>query len=96
MDARRAPERIGEGHGADELRNLRGDVRSTGSTVSGLPVPEGPEALPVPANDGLGANNVKRLSPPCPALRKPNPEEAIEETESRSLGASTEQGEPLS
>ena len=96
MDARRAPERIGEGHGADEFRNLPIGGRSTDSTASGLPVPEGAEALPVPAKDRLGANNVERLSPPCPALREPHPEEAIEGTESRSLGASAEQGELLS
>ncbi len=71
MDARCAPEGIRDSHAANELRNLRVDVRSTDSAASGLPVPEGAEALSVPANDGLGANNVKRLSPPCPALRKP-------------------------
>ena len=58
MDAGRAPERIGEGHGADELRNLRIDGRSTDSTAPGFPVPEGSEALPVPANDGRGADNL--------------------------------------
>ncbi len=96
MDARRAPERIGDGHGADELDNLRIDGWSTDPTAPGLPVPEGAEALAVPANHRLRANDVKRLSPPFPALREPNPEEAIERPEPRLLGASAEQSELLS
>ncbi len=96
MDARRAPEGIGEGHGADELCNLASDRRSTGSTASGLPVPEGAEALPVPANDGLRLNDMERFAPPRPPLREPHPEEAIESSEPRSLRAAAEQGELLS
>src|SRR6266404_4205259 len=69
MDARRAPEGIGEGHGANELCNLAVEGRSTGWTASGLPVPEGAEALPVPANDGLRLNEMERLAPPHPPLR---------------------------
>src|SRR5882724_3094176 len=90
MDARRAPEGIGEGHGADELCNLASDRRSTGSTASGLPVPEGAEALPVPANDGLRLNDMERFAPPRPPLREPHPEEAIESSEPRSLRAAAE------
>jgi len=85
MDARRAPEGIGEGHGADELCNLAIDGRATSSTASGLPVPEGAEALPVPANDGLRLNDMERFAPPRPPLREPHPEEAIELSEPRSL-----------
>ena len=87
MDARRAPEGIGEGHGADELCNLAIDGRATSSTASGLPVPEGAEALPVPANDGLRLNDMERFAPPRPPLREPHPEEAIELSEPRSLSA---------
>ena len=43
------------------------------------------EALPVPANHGLGANEVKRLSPPSPMVGEPHPEEVIEAPELRSL-----------
>src|SRR6266478_8286204 len=63
MNARRAPEGIGEGHGADELGDLRIDGRTTGSTASRLPVPERAEALPVPANHGLRLNDMERLAP---------------------------------
>ncbi len=96
MDARRAPEGIGEGHGADELCNLAIDGRATSSTASGLPVPEGAEALPVPANDGLRLNDMERFAPPRPPLREPHPEEAIEVSEPRPLRAAAEQGKLLS
>src|SRR5882724_8155984 len=96
MNARRAPEGIGEGHGADELGDLRIDVRTTGSTSPRLPVPERTEALPVPANHGLRLNDMERFAPPCPPLGEPHPEDAVEETDPRSLGAAAEQGELLS
>src|SRR6267143_6223712 len=96
MNARRAPEGIGEGHGADELGDLRIDGRPTGSTSPRLPVPERTEALPVPANHGLRLNDMERFAPPCPALGEPHPEDAVEETDPRSLGAAAEQGELLS
>ena len=96
MDARRSPEGIGEAHGADELCDLPVDGRSSGSVPPGLPIPECAEALPLPANHGLGANHIERLAPPRPPLREPYPEESIEETKPRALRAATEQGELLS
>src|SRR2546428_13004699 len=96
MDARRAPEGVGEGHGADELGDLQIDGRTTDSTASRLPVPERAEALPVPANHGLRLNDMERFAPPYPPLREPHPEDAVEETDPRSLGAAAEQGELLS
>src|SRR2546421_2462171 len=96
MDARRSPEGIGEGHGADELCDLAVDGRSPGPAAPGLPVPECAEALPVPANHGLGANHIERRAPPRPPLREPYPEESIEGAKPRTLRAATEQGELLS
>src|SRR5216684_2360737 len=95
MDARRAPERIGERHGADELRKFGADGRSTRSPASGLPGPESAKALPMPTNDGFGANDVERLAPPCPPPREPHPKGAIEAPKTRSLRAVAEQGELL-
>src|SRR2546425_6183976 len=95
MNARRAPEGIGEVQGADELGDLRIDGRTTGSPASRLPVPERAEALPVPANHGLRLNDMERFAPPCPPLREPQPEDAVEETDPRSLGAAAEQGDLL-
>src|SRR6267142_6716725 len=90
MDARRSPERIGEGHGADELCDL--------AVEGGLPVrprrdfqfQKCAEALPVPPNHGLGANHIERLTPPRPPLREPYPEESIEGTKTE--GASSGDG----
>ena len=90
MDARRSPEGIGEGHGADELCDLRVDGWSPGSAAPGLPVPECAEALPVSANHDLGANHIEPLAPPRPPLREPYPEESIEG--GRTEGASSGDG----
>ena len=95
MDAWRAPARIRSRHGAHEIRKLRGDRRSTRSPAAGLPSPEGAEALPVPANHGLGANDVERLSPPSPRVGEPHPEESIEAPELRSLRLAAEEGKLL-
>src|SRR5882762_2815043 len=95
MNARGTPERIGVRHGADEVRKLRADRRSTRSPPSGLPGPESAKALPMPANHGLGANDVERLTPACPPPREPNPKRAIEAPEPRSLRAVPDQSELL-
>src|SRR6267143_1264044 len=87
MNARGTPERIGVRHGADEVRKLRADRRSTRSHPSGLPGPESAKALPMPANHGLGANDVERLPPARPPPREPNPKRTIEAPEPRSLRA---------
>src|ERR1700694_5260658 len=92
MNARRAPERIGERHRADELGNLRADGRSTCSPASGLPGPESAKALPMPTNYCLGANDVERLAPPGPPFGEPYPEGAIEAPEPRPLRVVAEQG----
>src|SRR2546422_2851704 len=96
VDARCAPERVGQRHGADEIGKLRADGWSTGSSASGLPGPEGTKAQPVPTNHRLRAYDVQRLAPPYPPLREPHPEDASEGTEPWSLRAAAEQGELLS
>src|SRR5207237_355339 len=95
MDARRAPERIGERRRADEFGNLRADGRSTRSPASGLPGPESAKALPMPTNYCLGANDVERLAPPGPPVGEPYPEGSIEAPELQSLRSAAEQGELL-
>ena len=95
MDARRAPERIGDCHRADELSNLRPDGRTARVPASGFPSPECAKPLPLPAYDGFRADDVERSSPTCPPLREPQPEGAVEETEPRSPRAMAEQGELL-
>ncbi len=39
----------------------------------------------VPANHGLGANDMERLAPPSPLVGEPHPEETLEAPELRSL-----------
>ncbi len=39
----------------------------------------------MPANYGLGANDMERLAPPGPLVGEPHPEETIEAPELRSL-----------
>jgi len=39
----------------------------------------------VPANHGLGANDMERVSPLCPLVGEPHPEETLEAPELRSL-----------
>src|SRR5439155_23349611 len=95
VNAWRTPDRIRERNGAHEVRKLRADLRSTHSPAAGLPAPESAEALPVPANHGLGANEVERLAPPRPPVGEPHPEGSIEAPELRSLRSAAEQGELL-
>jgi len=49
----------------------------------------------MPANHGLGANDVERLPPTRPPPREPNPKRTIEAPEPRSLRAVAEQSELL-
>src|SRR5207245_1095107 len=74
-------------------RNRRADDCSTASR---LPIPERAETPAVPANHGPRLNDMERFAPPCPPLREPHPEYAVEETDPRSLGTAAEQGELLS
>jgi len=49
----------------------------------------------MPANHGLGTNEVERLSPPSPLVCEPHAEEAIEASELRLLRSAAEQGKLL-
>ncbi len=49
----------------------------------------------MPANHGLGANDMERFAPPSPLVGEPHPEEAIEAPELRSLRSAAKQGELL-
>src|SRR5712692_5625520 len=60
-----------------------------------LPGPESAETLSVPANHGLGANDMERLAPPSPLVGEPHPEETIEAPELRSLRSAAKQDELL-
>jgi hypothetical protein len=90
-----APKRIRERHGTHEFGKLGADRRSTRSPAARLPGPESAEALPVPANHGLGPNDMERLAPPSPLVGEPQPEETVEAPELRSLRTAAKQDELL-
>ncbi len=60
-----------------------------------LQVQKAREALPVPANHCLRANNVERLAPPWRSLREPHPEGTFEAPQPRSHRVAAEQDELL-
>ena len=90
MDARRTPERIRLFHranqGPDFTRYTRPSLLSP--ALPALPTPVAPETLTVPADDGLGSNNVNDRTPIGPAARQPDPEQAIGWAQARSFGIS--------
>ena len=90
MDARRAPERIRLFHCANQLTDLWRHTRSPriSPTQPALPTPVAPETLTMPADDGLGSNNVNDRTPIGPAARQPDPEQPIGLAQARSFGVS--------
>src|SRR6266849_7997749 len=49
----------------------------------------------MPANHGLGANDMERLAPPGPLVGEPHPEETVKAPKLRSLRSATKQDELL-
>ncbi len=66
VNAWRTPKRIRERHRTDEFGALGNNTWSTHPSAVRRPGPKSAEALPMPANHGLGANDVERLAPPRP------------------------------
>src|SRR5262249_29419602 len=60
MEPRRAPQPVGLAHLPDQVADLSGDCW-TAASGPGLPSPEGPESLPMPANHGLWSNDCDGL-----------------------------------
>jgi hypothetical protein len=56
MDPRSSPEPVGSAHLPDQVADLLGDCR-TAASGPGLPSPEGPEPLPMPANHSLWSDD---------------------------------------
>ena len=83
VDARRVPGRILGGHPANEGSDLGRCARSS-SAAPRPPAPGPPEALAMPADDGLGLDAGERLLPSRPAAAKGKPEESIGRAETRS------------
>ncbi len=95
VDARRTPRRVLGGHPANEDSDLGCCARSS-SAGPRLPAPVPPEALAMPADDGLGLDDGERLLPSRPAAAQDNPEDAIGRAETRPRLLPLEDSELLS
>ena len=73
VDSGRAPEKIGEGHSADEGSGPGFHRWPTLPSFSALPCPEELESLPVPADDSIGLYDDERVSPAVPDAGEENP-----------------------
>jgi len=95
MDPGCAPERIGARHLPDQVFQLRVYRRASWTSTLRLPSPEGAEPLAMPADNGFGPYQVQNIAPAQPAPRKVDPEELVEPSEPRPLGALAQEGELL-
>ena len=95
VDPGRSPERIGERHLEDQVLELRADRGTPWPLAPRLPGPEKPEALAMPADDGLWANQAQGVAPRWPAAGEPDPEEAVHRPKLRSLGAMPQESQLL-
>ncbi len=95
MDPGCAPERIGARHLLDQVFQLRVYRRASWTSTPRLPSPEGAEPLAMPADNGFGPYQVQNIAPARPVPRKVDPEELVEPSEPRPLGALAQEGELL-
>jgi hypothetical protein len=95
VNSGRTPQRIGSHDPFDQPTNLDSGRRSaTSSWVHpGQACPELAKALPLPPDDCIGLYVAQRSAPAVPEQRQPDPEEAIEGNQHRSLPFSLEGGE---
>jgi len=84
LDARCTLQGILARHSADQVSNLKVDLR-TSDWGFRLPAPIKAEPFPMPFEDGFEPNNDQRLSPIFPTLRQHQPEESVAATKLRSL-----------
>src|SRR5215472_9759126 len=64
-------------HLANQGSNLLGDLRPA-TARSRMPAPIQPETSPMPADDGLGFDNLEDIHPAGPATRQGSPEESVQ------------------
>jgi len=76
VDARRAPQRIGPRHRANQRADVEWHGRSTHPAPT-LPRPEHAEASAMRSDDRLGSDDDERRSPVLPHTRDPHPEQAV-------------------
>ena len=94
VDARRTPRRVLGSHAAHEGADVVRCGRSSHAPTR-CPAPGPPEALAMPADDGLGLDHRERLLLARPPATQRRPEESIERAESRSRVLPSEDGKLL-
>src|SRR5882757_6723047 len=84
VDARRAPERVGQAHFPDQPTDLQRDARSP-AAPSGFPTPEQSKSSPVPTNHGLRPDDGQRVYNARSEAIQPNEHQSVEGPENKSL-----------
>ena len=77
MDSRGAPERIRRGHLSDKGSDLGADGRAAPGGPAGKRGPVQTEAVPLPAQDGVGRHDDEGRSPFRPHPGQADPEEPL-------------------
>ena len=77
MNSRSAPKRIGLGHFANKLTDVRADRRPSGPFASGLELPEQLETLSMPPNDSFGFDDDQWFLPVALETTKHDPEKTV-------------------
>ena len=77
VNARRAPQRVGQAHFADQLANFQGYFRPA-TARSRFPAPELAEAGPMPADHGLGFDDLQGVDNPWRNPKQNNEDQTIE------------------
>ena len=84
VDPRRAPQRIGNAHLADQPAELQRHNRPA-TTMSRLPAPIRPKPRPMPANNGIRLNDRQRIANSRKQPIEPNEYQSVDGTEGVSL-----------
>src|SRR5215472_4274074 len=78
VDARGAPKRVVAAHSPNQLSDLLGHRRASGSPAAGLPSPEQAESLTVPGNHRIRFYDAECRAPRGPCSAKPRPQHSVE------------------
>src|SRR3954447_1577094 len=93
MNFGRSPEWVLTTHAPNELANLEGHCRSSGTGVMTLPGPKQTKAFMLPSNHRGGFDQPNSYPPTGPVMRQPHPEPAIQSAQPRSLYRTLQNGE---
>ena len=88
VDPGSAPEWIGQGHLPDQGDGGRRNGLSAHFSMSAFPFPEEAKSLPMPADDGVGSDELEDSPPPTPHELKEDPEATVQWSPLRSSGVS--------